>query len=88
MKGSRERGILRAVGLGANEERQRLSLQVRGEADIAELIVSLAIKHSVPVIERRGIYALFSDIQIDEVIPPGYYAIIEGLRSEIQKDLG
>lgn len=88
MKGRKEPGILRAVGLGPNEEKQLLSLQVRGEGEIAELIVSLAAKHGVPVIERRGIYGIFSDLQIDEVIPPEYYAIIERLRREIQKDLG
>ena len=88
MIGGKERGMLRAVGLGMKEKEQSLSLQVRGEAEIAELILALAIKHGVPVVERRGVYGLLSDIQIDEVIPPEYYAIIEGLRREIQKDLG
>lgn len=88
MKGSKRNQILRAVGLGPGEEKQHLSLQVRGEAEIAELIVSFAAKHGVPIIERRGICELFSDMQIDDVIPSEYYAIIEGLRREIQKDLG
>ena len=88
MTGGKEPGMLRAVGLGMKEKEQSLSLQVRGEAEIAELILALAIKHGVPVVERSGVYGLLSDIQIDEVIPPEYYAVIEGLRSEIQKDLG
>lgn len=88
MTSSKKHGTVKAVGFGQHEENRHLSLQVRGEADIAELIISLALKHGVPILERRGIYDLFSDLQIDEVIPPEYCPIIEGLRREIEKDLG
>ena len=85
---TQRKGVLRAIGLGLNNDPHgRLSLKVRGEAELAELIVSLANKHGVPVIERKGVYDILADLQIDEVVPTEYHALIEVLRAEIQKDL-
>jgi type III secretion system FlhB-like substrate exporter len=73
--------------LGTKDDRAPLSLHVKGEAQLAELILSLATKHNIPVIERRGVYDLFEGVQIDEEIPAEYHALIELLREEISKDL-
>lgn len=76
----------RAVGLSYREGIDTAPvLGVSGRSENADLIVRLAKRFSIPVIERPELAAALSELQLDERIPEPLYEAVALVLAELDR---
>lgn len=61
------------------------SLQVKGEAHLAERIVALARKHGVPVVEDAALARSLAMLSLDDPIPPSLFEAVAVVLTAIDR---